>query len=63
MNFPSIPLKLEKVGPAFSSFNSYPSLPSVARDDRKKFQHLSIALLNNKTRPFCSGLNLGKKKV
>jgi len=30
-------LKLEKVGPIFSSFNLFPSLPSIATDDRKQF--------------------------
>ena len=30
--------KLEKIGPIFSSFNPFPSLPSVATDDKKQFQ-------------------------
>ena len=30
--------KLEKIGPIFSSFNPFPSLPSVATDDKKRFQ-------------------------
>jgi len=29
--------KLEKIGPMFSSFNPFPSLPSIATDDRKQF--------------------------
>ena len=33
--FTGIPLRLEKVNPIFSSFNSYPSFSSVATDDRK----------------------------
>ena len=39
MIFAGIALKLEKVGPAVSSFNSCPSLPL---DDRKQFQCLNI---------------------
>ena len=35
--FAGIELKLEKVGPTFSSFNSCPSMPSVEKDDRKQF--------------------------
>jgi len=31
----SIASELEKIGPIFSSFNPFPSLPSVATDDRK----------------------------
>ena len=34
--FAGMGLKLEKVGPTFSSFNSCPSLPSVATDHRKR---------------------------
>ena len=30
--------KLEKIGPIFSSFNPFPSLPLVATDDKKQFQ-------------------------
>jgi len=30
--------KLEKIGPIFSSFNPFPSLPSVATDGKKQFQ-------------------------
>ena len=40
--------KLEKVGPAFSLFNPFPSLPPVATDDREQFQFLNI-VLNDKT--------------
>jgi len=40
--FESIATKLEKIGPIFSSFNPFPSLPSVATDDRKQFQWRKI---------------------
>ena len=43
-------LKLEKVGPTFSSFNPRPSLPSVATDGRKPFECLNM-VLNIKTGP------------
>ena len=33
----------------FSSFNPFPSMPSVATDDRKQFQYIQI-VLNNKSR-------------
>ena len=42
--------KLEKIRPIFSSFNPFPSLPSVATDDKKQFQGRQI-VFNNKTRP------------
>ena len=42
--------KLEKIGRIFSSFNPFPSLPSVATDDRKQFQCRKI-VFNNKTTP------------
>jgi len=48
--FEGIASKLEKIGPIFSSFNPFPSLPSVATDDRKQFQCRKI-VLNNKARP------------
>jgi len=48
--FKNIALKLEKIGPNFSSFNPFPSLPSVATDDRKQFQCREI-VFNNKGRP------------
>jgi len=48
--FENIASKLEKIGPIFSSFNPFPSLPSVAKDDRKQFQCRTI-VLNNKARP------------
>ena len=38
MIFEDVASKLEKIGPFFSSFNPFPSLPSVATDDRKQFQ-------------------------
>ena len=37
-----------KLDPTFSSFNPFPSLPSLATDERKQFQCLNI-VLNNKT--------------
>ena len=43
-----IGLKLEKVGPAFSSFNTRPSLPFVARQQDKLINIVS----HNKTGPF-----------
>jgi len=48
--------KLEKIGPIFSSFNPFPSLPSVATDDRKQFQRRKIAF-KNKARPLFSEFN------
>ena len=38
--FAGIALKLEKVGPTFTSFIPCPSLPFVATDDRKQFHCL-----------------------
>ena len=49
--FENIASKLEKIGPDFSSFNPFPSSPSVATDDRKQFQCRKI-VFNNKARPF-----------
>ena len=43
-------IKLKKLLQFFSSFNPYPSLPSVATGDRKQFQYLNIVLIN-KTGP------------
>ena len=43
-----IALKLEKVGPAFSSFNTCPSLPFVARQQDKLINIDS----HNKSGPF-----------
>ena len=37
-------LKLDKVGPVFSSFNPCPSLLSFATDDRKQFQYAKYSL-------------------
>jgi len=48
--FENIASKLEKIGPIFSSFNPFPSLPSVATDNRKQFQCRKI-VFNNKARP------------
>jgi len=44
--FENIASKLEKIGPIFSSFNPFPSLPSVATDDRKQFQSRKIVFYN-----------------
>jgi len=52
--FEKIASKLEKIDPIFSSFNPFPSLPSVAKDDRKQFQCRKIDL-NNKARPLFLG--------
>jgi len=49
--FEDIAPKLENLGPIFSSFNPFPSLPSVATDDRKQFQCCKI-VFNNKARLF-----------
>ena len=35
--------KLEKIGKSFSSFNPFPSMPSVATGDKKQFQYIQIA--------------------
>ena len=40
--FENIASKLEKIGPILASFNPFPSLPSVATDDRKQFQYRKI---------------------
>ena len=39
---------LEKIGNFFSSLNPFPSMPSVATEDRKQLQYIQI-VLNNKT--------------
>ena len=49
--------QLEKLGINFSSFNPCPSLPSIATDDRKQFQCLTI-VLNNKTGPLFMKCNI-----
>jgi len=48
--FENIASKLEKIGPIFSSFNPFPSLPSIATGDRKQFQWRKIDFIN-KARP------------
>ena len=48
--FVEIALKLEMVGPTFSSFNPFPSLPSVATNDRKQNKFHNI-VLRKKPRP------------
>ena len=42
-------VKSRKNWPIFSSFNPFPSMPSVATGDRKQFQYLQI-VFSNKTR-------------
>ena len=41
--------KTKKKLPIFSSFNPFPSMPSVVTGDRKQFQYIQI-VFNNKTR-------------
>ena len=48
--FEDMASKLEKIVPIFSSCNPFPSLPSVATDDRNQFQWRKI-VLNNNSRP------------
>ena len=48
--FEDMASKLEEIGPIFSRFNPFPSLPSAATDDRKQFQCRKI-VFSNKTRP------------
>ena len=45
--FENMTSKCENIGPIVLSFNPFPSLPSTATDDRKRFK-----CRNNKTRPF-----------
>ena len=54
-----IALKLEKVGPAFSSFNTCPSLPFVPRQQDK----LNNIVSHNKTRPLFLEIQLMQKHV
>lgn len=46
--FADVTIKVEKVGPKFSSFNLFPPLPSAAAIVRKLLKGLNI-VLNNKT--------------
>ena len=48
--FVEIASKLAKFSLTFSSFNPFPSLPSVATNDRKQNKHHNI-VLNSKPRP------------
>ena len=48
--FKKVESNTEKYGPTFSSFNPFPSLPSVATNDRKQNKHHKI-VPNNKLRP------------
>ena len=48
--YTGIALKHEKVGPAFSSFNPFPSLSSAGTDNMTQIRCLNIAL-NNKPPP------------
>ena len=50
VSFACIALRLEKVGPTFSSFNPYPSSPSISTDGSKQFQYLNI-VFDNKSGP------------
>ena len=52
--FEDISSKLERTGPILSSFNPFPSVPSVATDGRKQFQCLKI-VFNNNTKPLYFG--------
>ena len=45
--FVEIASKLEKVSTAFSSLNSFPSLPTTAMNDRKQ----NNIVINNKPKP------------
>jgi len=59
--FENIASKLEKIGPFFSSFNPFPSLPSVATDDRKQFQCRKLVFNNKfKARPLFLEFNCAK---
>ena len=49
--FDEIASKLEKVGPLFSSFNPFPSLPSVAKNVRKQIGRHNTLLNNKPSRP------------
>ena len=49
--FVEIASKLEKVGPTFSSFNPFSSLPSVAKNVRKQIGRHNILLNNKPSRP------------
>ena len=50
--FVEIASKREKVGSTFSSFNPFPSLPTVAPVDRKQIQRHNIhVVLNDKPWP------------
>ena len=57
--FVEIVSKLENVGPVFSSFNPFPSLPSVSTNDRKQDKHHNI-FLNNTPRPLFFEFSWGK---
>ena len=48
--FVEIATKLEKLGPTLLSFNPFPSLPSVATNDRKQNKRHNT-VLNNKSEP------------
>ena len=62
VSFAGIALKLEKVGPTFSRFNPFPSLPSVTKDNRKQFQCLNT-VLNNKTESLFLKFNWCEKSL
>ena len=43
--------KLERLAPPFSSFNPFPSLPSVAKNDKKQIGRHNILFNNKPSRP------------
>ena len=45
-DFENVASELEKIGPIFSSFNPFPSFPSVTTNDRKQFQCFKIDFIN-----------------
>ena len=56
--FEDIASRLENIGPIFSSFNPFSSLPSAATDNRKQIQcHNNIIVFNNKTIPLFLGFS------
>ena len=50
VTFTNIALKLDNIGPIFSSFNRCPPLQSIATGDKRQYQGLNI-VLNNKAGP------------
>ena len=58
--FEDMASKLEKIGPSFSSFNPFPSLPSAATDVRKQFQCREM-VFSNQTRALFFGIQLMRR--